>query len=75
MHLTNTERITILMMQGYDDKMRSYQDVANLLNGTYPNRDPISKVTVYRTVSRFKRTGSIAGEQRSGDPKQQLTMM
>jgi len=28
MHLTNTEKITILMMQGYGDKMRSHQDVA-----------------------------------------------
>jgi len=27
MHLTNTERITILM-RGYGDKMRSHQDVA-----------------------------------------------
>src|SRR5215467_5317971 len=69
MHLTNTERITILMMRGYGDKMRSHQDVANLFNDTYPNRDPISKVTVYRTVSRFERTGSVADERRSGRPK------
>jgi len=28
MHLTNTERITILLMRGYGNKMRSHQDVA-----------------------------------------------
>jgi len=28
MHLINTERITILMMREYGDKMRSHQDVA-----------------------------------------------
>jgi len=40
-----------------------------LFNDTYPNRNPISKVIVYRTVSRFERTGSVADEQRSGRPK------
>lgn len=69
MHLTHTERITILMMRGYGDKMRSYQDVANLFNNTNPHRDPISKATVCRTVSRFERTGSVADERRSGRPK------
>jgi len=69
MHLTNTERITILMMREYGDKMRSHQNVVNLFNDTYPNRDPISKVTVYRIVSRVERTGSVADEQRSARPK------
>jgi len=46
MHLTNTERITILMMRGYGDKMKSDQDVTNLFNDTYSNRDLISKVTL-----------------------------
>ncbi|KYQ59584.1 hypothetical protein ALC60_01391 [Trachymyrmex zeteki] len=66
MHLTTTERITILMMREYGDKMRSHQESRIL---TYPNRDPISKATVYRTVSRFERTGSVAVEQRSGRSK------
>lgn len=65
MHLTDTERITILMMQGFGDRIRSYQEVTNLFNNTYIDR-PVSKSFVYRTVDRFERTGSIKDEPRSG---------
>ena len=41
MHLTDTERITVLMMKRYGDKIRSYQEVADLFNATYPDRGPI----------------------------------
>jgi len=57
------------MMRGYGDMQRSYQDVANLFNGTYPNRAPISKTTVIRTVERFVETGSVKDRPRSGRPK------
>lgn len=69
MRLTEAERIHILIMRGCGDKMRSYEAIANLFNDTFPNRDPISKSTVHRTVSRFERTGSVTDEQRSGRPK------
>lgn len=69
MHLTDRERITILMMRGFGDRIRSYQEVANLFNDTFGNRPPISKSTVYRTVDRFERTGSIKDELRSERPK------
>jgi len=36
MLLTNTERITILMIRGYDNKMRSHQNVANKVYETKP---------------------------------------
>lgn len=56
-------------MRGYGDRERSYQEVANLFNITFPDREPISKSTAYRTVDRFLRTGSIKDEPRSGRPK------
>jgi len=69
MHLTDTERITVLMMRGYGDRIRSYREVADLFNATYPDRDPIANTTVKRTVDRFQRTGLIKDAPRSGRPK------
>lgn len=70
MPLTVRERITLLMMRGYGDKERSYQEVADLFNETYPDRGiPISKSTVQKTVIRFQRTGKVEDEARSGRPK------
>lgn len=69
MKLTETERVTILMMRGYGlNKIRSYQEVVTLFNETYPERNPISKSTVYCTVERFHRTGSIKEKPRTGRP-------
>ena len=62
-------------MRGCGDKMRSYEEVANLFNNKFPTRDPISKSTVHRTVLRFERTGLVTDEQRSGRPKTRLLMM
>lgn len=69
MSLSERERITTLMMRGYGDKERSYQQVADLFNDTYGGRQPIHKSTVCRTVNRFERTGSVKDEARSGRPK------
>lgn len=69
MRLTDKERITILMKRGFGDRIRSYQEVINLFNNTYIDRPPILKSSVYRTVDRFERTGSIKDEPRSGSPK------
>ncbi|KMQ82140.1 transposable element tc3 transposase, partial [Lasius niger] len=41
----------------------------DLFNATYPDREPISKSTVERTVGRFQRTGVIKDAPRSGRPK------
>jgi transposase len=69
MHLIEKERITILMMRGFGDKIRSYQEVVHLFNDTFDDRPPISKSTVYRTVDRFERTGSIKDEPKFERPK------
>jgi len=69
MHLSERERITILMMQGYGDSVRSYETVAALFNNTFPNRLPITKSIIQQTVIRFKHTVSIKDKPRTGRPK------
>lgn len=69
MSLSEKERITVLMMRGYGDRVRSCQEVANLFNDNNPERQQISKSTVHRTVSRFEQTGSVSDKPRSGRPK------
>jgi len=49
--------------------MLSHKAVAPLLNNTFPNRLPITKSTVQRTVIRFEQTGSIKDRPRTGRPK------
>ena len=75
MRLTDTERIHILIMRGCGDKMRSYEEVANLFNNKFPTRDPISKSTVHRTVLRFERTGLVTLNKDPVDQRQLLMMM
>lgn len=67
--LNEQERITILMMRGYGDRTRSYDEVKDLFNDTYPNRNPISRSGVQKTVQRFQETGSVKDRPRSGRPK------
>lgn len=69
MVLTEKERITILMMRGYGDRVRSFEQVATLFTDTYADREPISKSTVKKTVTRFEETGSVKDRPRSGRPK------
>lgn len=67
--LSERERITLLMMRGYGDRVRSFQVVADLFNETFPNRNPISKSTVQKTVRRFEETGSVKDLPRTGRPR------
>jgi len=67
--LSERERITLLMMRGYGDRVRSFQEVMDLFNETFPNRNPISRSTVQKTVRRFEETGSVKDRPRSGRPR------
>lgn len=67
--LSERERITLLMMRGYGDRVRSYQEVATLFNETFPDRNPVAKSTVQKTVKRFEEMGSVKDCPRSGRPK------
>lgn len=69
MVLNEKERITMLMMRGYGDRKRSYSEVANLFNDTFPNHSPVHKATVQKTVKRFEETGGVKDRYRTGRPK------
>lgn len=69
--LSERERITLLMMRGWGDRVRSYLEVRTLFNNNFRNQDgqtPISKSTVERTVRRFAEFGTISDLQRTGRP-------
>lgn len=66
MALTERERITLLMMRGYGDRVISYREVRDLFNDTFPERNPISHSTVIKTVQRFELTGSVKDRSKSG---------
>lgn len=67
--LTERERITLLMMRGWDDLRRSYMQVKELFNATFRNGlTPISKSTVERTIRRYNETGSVKDRPRTGRP-------
>ncbi|CAG9839786.1 unnamed protein product [Diabrotica balteata] len=61
------------MIRGYCDRKRSYCEVANLLNNTFPNRSPIHKTTVQKTVQRFKESGEVKDRYKSGRPKRVMS--
>lgn len=66
--LSETERIEILMIIGYGDRMRSFEEVVNIFNGSHPDREPISKSTVSKTLRRFHETGNVKDRPKSGRP-------
>jgi transposase len=57
------------MMIGYGDGRRSYAEVMTLFNEIHPNRQPISRSNVTRTLNRFNQTGSVKERPKSGRPK------
>uniref|UniRef100_A0A1B6GBX8 DUF4817 domain-containing protein n=1 Tax=Cuerna arida TaxID=1464854 RepID=A0A1B6GBX8_9HEMI len=61
------ERITVLMMRGYGERMRSYAEVAELFNEEFPNRNnPITRFTVARIVQWFNDTYSVKDRPKPG---------
>jgi hypothetical protein len=46
MRLSERQKIEILMMVGYEDRIRIYQEVCNLFNQKYSERLPITRSTV-----------------------------
>ena len=69
MVLSEADRITLLMMRGYGDRIRSYAEVAALFNDVTGSSHPISKSTVRKTVQRFHETGGVKDRPRCGRPK------
>lgn len=68
--LSERERVSLLMMRGWDEARRSYIQVKNIFNATFRNGlNQISKSTVERTIRRFEETGSVKDRPRPGRPK------
>ena len=66
--LSDTERIEILMMIGYGDRTRSFSQVVNIFNELHPDREPITKSTVSKTLQRFHETGGVKDRPKSERP-------
>ncbi|KAJ8947617.1 hypothetical protein NQ318_002626 [Aromia moschata] len=63
--LSEIERIEILMIIGYD---RSFDQVVVIFNELHPDREPLSKSTVSKTLQRFHETGGVKDRPKSGRP-------
>lgn len=67
--LTETLRIEILMILGYGDRRRTQQEVAEIFNDKYPNRNPIARSTVSKILKKYNETGHVKDISKSGRPK------
>lgn len=71
LRLSERERISLLMMRGWGDRQRSYNQVRDLFNQTFRSDDgqmSVSKSTVSQTIRRFEETGSVKNRQIPGRP-------
>ena len=59
MHLSEKERIEVLMMTGFGDRVRTQQEVCNLFNASHPDRPPITRSTVSKIKSKFVEHGHV----------------
>lgn len=67
--LTEKERIEILMMIGFGDRVRTHEEVCHLFNAVHPDRNPISRSAVSKTLKRYTLFGSVKNLSKSGRPK------
>lgn len=68
--LTERERVSLLMMRGWGDRLRPYDEVVRLFNATFRvGLIGICKSTVSKTVRRFEESGSNKDRPKSGRPK------
>lgn len=62
------ERIEILMMIGYGDRMRTQLEVSELFNNKYPNRAPISQSTISKIEKKYRDLGHVRDNYVKGRP-------
>ncbi|KAK0156950.1 hypothetical protein PV328_012088 [Microctonus aethiopoides] len=70
--LSEKERINILMIRGWGDRERSYDQVCTIFNEVYRTREGlprISKSAVEKTIRRFRDHGTVANLPKSGRPR------
>lgn len=66
--LSEKQRIEILIFLGHGDRKRTYEQVCEIFNERYQDRNPISKTTVCRVVKHFEQTGNVKNSPKSGRP-------
>lgn len=66
--LTERERIEILCMIGFGDRMRTQTEVVQLFNATHPDRLRISQSMVSRVEANFREFGHARDIKKSGRP-------
>ncbi|BFZ10256.1 hypothetical protein BsWGS_13295 [Bradybaena similaris] len=67
MPLTINERVELVFMSGADGETN--RSVAEKFNRIYPDREPISHMTVGRLILKIHETGSVLDKPRSGPPR------
>ncbi|KAJ8912835.1 hypothetical protein NQ315_014418 [Exocentrus adspersus] len=66
--LSERERIQILMIVGYGDRIRSHEETCDLFNQEHPERAPIARSTVGRLVSKHFATGTVKDREVQENP-------
>jgi hypothetical protein len=66
-HLSERQRIEILMMIGYGENVRSQKEVVRLFNNKYPDRS-ITQSCVSKIAQKFEEYGNVRDVQREGRP-------
>lgn len=69
MQLLERERIEVLMMIGFGDRVRSQEEVCNLFNENHPDRPPITRSTVSKIESKFRRYGHVRDLPKGRPPR------
>ena len=69
MRLTEKQRIEVLMMIVYGERVRTQQEVWELFKQKYPNRPPISQATVSKIEHKFEQFGHVRDVPRCGRPE------
>lgn len=64
-HLSETQKIDVLIMIGCGDKTRTQSEVREMFNAKYPDR-PISQATVSRIERKFRETGHVRDSSKAG---------
>jgi predicted DNA-binding protein YlxM (UPF0122 family) len=77
--LTERQKIEILCMIGYGDRMRTQAEVVHLFNATHPDLPPINQSMVSRIEAKFREFGHVRDLAKSGRPSppedQQLNVL
>ncbi|KAK9891784.1 hypothetical protein WA026_016581 [Henosepilachna vigintioctopunctata] len=67
-YLSDTQRIQILILRGFGDKKRTYEEVTRIFNELNPQH-VINRSTVCKTIKRYTDTGNVKNCPKSGRPK------